>query len=405
MKNMSEKFDFIVVGAGPSGSFTSRLLAEKGYKVGLIDKKSFPREKPCGGGVTLRAWKMFGFHKIEPRFSIKPVKRVLTYTQNNVFEFSDESSNNPLFYGVNRADFDYELFKMAEEVGAKSFTKNHVTNINVSKEVIEVKTFDGKKYLAEAVIGADGFPSTVARKAGLFNKWKSHDIGACYVSESPLIEGVSNDFLEEGVAEIHLDIGVFGYGWVFPKERALNVGVGGNLLESRAIKIFYNMFVQDLKKREVLKNINLKPPVIGLIPVFRRIKKTFRDRLLIIGDAGGFINPLTGEGLYHAAKTAQLAVKTLDYAFENKDFSSKIMGKYQEAWKKEFRDEFDVCEKVFKQVYKKKRGGRIASYAKKDAKLRQHMRTIFFGGGSHKKALRGVAWRYFINRLKTGLKP
>ena len=401
---MSGKFDVIVVGAGPSGSFASRLLAEKGYKIGLIDKKSFPREKPCGGGVTLRAWKMYGFHNIKPQFSVKPVKRVLTYARNNVFEISDEISNDPLFYGVKRADFDYELFKMAEVAGAKTITKNHVTSINVNEEVVEVKTFDGKNYFGKAVIGADGFPSTVARKAGLFNKWKSHDIGACYVSESPLIEGASNDFLEEEVAEIHLDIGTFGYGWVFPKERALNVGVGGNLLESRALKIFFNLFVQDLKKRGILKNIDLKPPVIGLIPVYRRIEKTFRNRLLIIGDAAGFINPITGEGLYHAAKTAQLAVEILDHAFAIDDFSSEIMAKYQEAWKKELGDEFKVCEKVVGQVYKKKRGSRIASFAKKDAKLREHLRTIFFGGGSHKKALRGVAWRYLINRLKTGLK-
>lgn len=405
MKNMSEKFDVVVVGAGPSGSFASRLLAEKGYEVGLIDKKSFPREKPCGGGVTLRAWKIYGFHKINPQFSVKPVKRVLTYARNDAFEISGESSNEPLFYGVNRAEFDYELFKMAEEAGAKTLTKNHVTSINISEEVVEVKTFDGKDYFGKAVIGADGFQSTVARKAGLFNKWKSHEIGACYVSESPLMEGASNDFLEEEVAEIHLDIGSFGYGWVFPKERALNVGVGGNLLESRALKIFFNLFVQDLKKRGVLKNIDFKPPVIGLIPVSRRVEKTFRNRLLLTGDAAGFINPLTGEGLYHAAKTAQLAVETLDYAFAKDDFSSETMVKYQEAWKEELEDEFEVCEKVVEQVYKKKRGSRIASYAKKDAKLRQHLRIIFFGDGRHKKALRGVVWRYFINRLKTRFKP
>ena len=287
--------DAIVVGAGPAGSNTALQLARDGARVLLLDKQTFPRDKPCGGGVTLRAASVPGIdfapvieqtvHGV--RFSLRLEKG---------FERRFEK---PLTYMTQRSRLDAYLAECAAEAGAEFHDGEGVTAIDLAGAPT-VRTNQGT-YSAEVLIGADGANGLVGRASGL-------RLGA---EHAVALEGnlpATGQLIDEWRDYIALDLGsvACGYGWVFPKGDHLNVGVGawsyaGFTLRSKLTRLARS-FGFDPVKLENLRGYRLPVRAPGSLVA--------DGRVAVVGDAAGLVDPLTGEGIHMAFASGSLAAES-----------------------------------------------------------------------------------------------
>lgn len=333
------KTEVIVVGAGPAGSTAAKFLAEKGVNVVLIDKEVFPRDKPCGGGLPLRALQRYPYIKdsdIIESYSYGGCGYTAKLTKVEV------QKDEPLIAMVLRKKFDAGLVKFAIDCGADFIGGKAVKDITVKPESVEIKLNDGTLIESKVVIGSDGYSSTIAKKTGL--RPKKEYIAVCVCEEIPLNKEIIEQFFtEKRLVHFHTRFqGINGYGWLFPKEQHINIGIGEyptkgkTTQKKRPIKENYNQYFNFLKEQklipEFLKIGNLRGGVVPLWP----LKKTYSDRVILCGDAAGLVNPVTAEGIYYAMASGELAANTIVKALEVDDFSDRFLSRYQRAWKNDF---------------------------------------------------------------------
>ncbi|MCH8815495.1 MAG: NAD(P)/FAD-dependent oxidoreductase [Chloroflexi bacterium] len=288
-------YDAIIVGAGPAGSTTARLLAREGAKVLLLDKQKFPRDKPCGGGVTLRA-------ASELDIDLTPVIEQTVFGARFSLRLRkgfDRQFEKPLSYMTQRARLDSYLAECAAKAGAEFHDGEAVRAIN-PQQVPVVRTDHGT-YTSQVLIGADGANGVVAAATGL-RPGAEHAVA---------LEGnlpASGDLLEDWHDHIGMDLGdvAGGYGWVFPKGDHLNVGVGGwsyagSMLRPKLARLARSHGF-DPDKLEHLRGHRLPLRVPGTAIA--------DGRVALVGDAAGLIDPLTGEGIHMAFASGRLVAES-----------------------------------------------------------------------------------------------
>lgn len=289
-------YDVAILGAGPAGSTAAYRLATAGATVLLLDKATFPRDKPCGGGVTGRAERLLPF-------SIEPVVEDVVDRLECGLRYGrrfTRQARAPLAYMTQRRRLDHFLLQKAAEAGA---------------EVREGETADARELAARIVIGADGCNGSSARQLGLADR-VAHGVAleANYPYEPR--------FASAMVLEIAVIRG--GYGWIFPKGDHLNVGVGGNGEEAPRLR-------QELQR--MCEAYGIDPDAARDTRGYRlpmRLSGTqlARGRTAVIGDAAGLVDPLSGDGMYEAFLSAQLVTEA---ALDVLDGRSEDLGAYQEA--------------------------------------------------------------------------
>jgi geranylgeranyl reductase family protein len=266
--------DVAIVGAGPAGSTAAYRLATAGARVLLLDKATFPRDKPCGGGVTGRAARLIPF-SIEP--VVEDVVERLECGLRYRHRFSRDA-HEPLAYMTQRRRLDQFLLRKAAEAGA---------------EVREGETADARELDARIVIGADGCNGSSAKQLGLADG-VVHGVAleANYPHEPRFARGM--------VLEIAVIRG--GYGWVFPKGDHVNVGVGGNGEEGPRLRS---------ELRRMCEAYGIDPEAARdtrgyRLPLRLSGTRLARGRTAVIGDAAGLVDPFSGDGMYEAFLSAQL---------------------------------------------------------------------------------------------------
>ncbi len=295
---MSQKvYDVVVIGAGPAGSMAAYYLADRGFTVAVIEKENFPRYKPCGGGLTHRTLKLFPF-------SLDSVIETEIYN----FRFSKNFKNaytrhsdEPLMYCLMRDKFDNFLINNAVSKGADFFQGTRVTGLTESFDQVLVHTSEGE-FSASFVIGADGASSITARTFLLTGHVKK---GIAIESEVK----VSDEDFERFKNTVYLDWGTFirGYAWIFPKGDHLSIGVGGPAKLSKYLKDYFFKFLESLE----IKDLTMMSFRTNPIPYRSGYDRIQAGRVLLIGDAAGFTDPMTGEGIYYAVKSAGIASETI----------------------------------------------------------------------------------------------
>jgi flavin-dependent dehydrogenase len=273
-----ERFDALVVGAGPAGSTAAFHLARGGARVLLVDRARFPREKPCGGGVTVRAARLLPF-------SIAPVVEEDVDT----FELGlgyrrrfTRTTAEPLVQMTQRRRLDAFLVERAREAGA---------------EFRDGTTADGIE--ATITIAADGVNGATAKEHGL----RGH------VHEVALEGNVSYDaaprarFARRAVIEFGIVPG--GYGWVFPKGDHVNVGVGGWLHEGPRLRAH----LAGLCRKHGIAEEALTDVRGYRLPLRRPGTPAAHGRTALVGDAAGLVDPVSGDGIYEAFLSAKLAAE------------------------------------------------------------------------------------------------
>jgi geranylgeranyl reductase family protein len=292
-----ERFDVLVVGAGPAGSATAIHLARTGASVLLVDKARFPRDKPCGGGLTGRALRhvpcavdLVVEHVVDRLVVRAGYARKVTRT-------SDER----LIDMTQRRRLDLHLAEQAAAQGADFRDGVALTEIKVDEDGVNVR-FDGSTIRARFLVGADGANGVVAKGAGL---------GAGIVRGVALEGNVPWNALDRsayaGTAWVELGVVPGGYGWVFPKGDHANFGVGGWLTEGPNLRAHLDR----LARAHGVDPSALEGVCGHRLPMRELGAPAARGRVLLVGDAAGLVDPLSGDGMYEAFVSARLAADAI----------------------------------------------------------------------------------------------
>jgi geranylgeranyl reductase family protein len=335
-------YDVVVVGLGPAGSTAAYRLAKKGYKVLGLDKERFPRYKSCGGCISIKVERMFDFD-IAPVVENTVCGVGFTYRSTRPI---DILSDKPVGYNVMRDRFDNLLMEKAREAGVEIIEGCRVRGLNDTGGSVTVSCEGGATHNARFVIGADGAAGFTGREYfGLDPK----EAAVSITSEVPY------DRASAGWAngKLFIDFGSipFGYGWIFPKNDYLSVGVAGSLSKIRGgIKDLFRSFVTS---HDALKGLKLGRCDGWTVPLFYGFSRPLIEgRVLLAGDTGHLVDPFLGEGIYYAILTAAAAADAVSGALESS--TSELSG-YQGWLEREVYPEFKAAEMISDLVYRHQR--------------------------------------------------
>ena len=296
-----ERFDAIVVGAGPAGSTAAYRLSSAGARVLLLDRARFPRDKPCGGGLTYRAVR-------ELPVSVDPVVEDTVHRFQLGFRYArkfERRTEEPLILMTQRRRLDAHLAEQAAAAGADFRDGTRVTSLELEDDGVVVR-FDGSAAAARVVLGADGVNGLAARALGLTGR-RQH--GVALEGNVPHVHA-REDYKGRAVVELGMVPG--GYAWVFPKGDHVNVGVGGWESEGPRPRAHRAGACAGsglrAARRESRRGYRL--------PMRGARDRVVRGRALLVGDAAGLVDPLSGDGMYEAFVSARLgadsALEVLD---------------------------------------------------------------------------------------------
>jgi geranylgeranyl reductase family protein len=288
-----ETYDTIIVGAGPAGSTAARRLAERGARVLLLDRARFPRDKPCGGGVTVRAARGAGVD-LSPAIEREVSDVWVSFRLGEPFFLS---SPEPLSYMTQRCNLDALLAQRAAEAGADFRDGVAVREVAVDGAVT-VRANGDDTYRARTLVGADGANGIVAKSLGLE---PSGEPAVALEANVP----ADGALMERWQRAIALDLGGTpgGYGWLFPKGDHLNVGVGGWRWIGPSLRERLSALCRHLE----LDETQLYEQRGYHLPLHKPGAAITRGPALLAGDAAGFVDPLSGEGIDGAFLSGRLA--------------------------------------------------------------------------------------------------
>ncbi len=312
-------YDVLIVGAGPAGVSAAFDLCSLNKNVLLLDKHYFPRKKACAAGLTVKTVNAL-------RYSIDPVIKHVSHNFAAVKKSRSKKilrSKTPLCYMSERFQLDHFCLEKAKSMGAAFRKVSKILNITEHRDHVLIETTDGSiksKYL----IGADGCNSRVRKLTG--------EIDSFYYGLA--VEGIIRTD-NTAAFDMEFDFGAVqsGYGWVFPKDDHINIGL---YTSSPHVQITKKMLLGYGEKRMPgcsIQNICGDPMSFGGWGY-----KPENHRILLAGDAAGFIDPLTGEGLYNAIRSGQLAAEAVHLAEVN-----GYAGQYYGNLIKEITTDLKIC--------------------------------------------------------------
>jgi digeranylgeranylglycerophospholipid reductase len=323
-------FDVVISGAGPAGSRCAQILAEKGFEVALLEKDVNWR-KPCGGAVSSR---IFKYYPQLRKLNYAPITEITMYS-GDYHELS-YSWKNIRDYSINvdRLEFDNVVRTIAIEAGAHLFDKNlSVDFITKNNRKIGIKTkssLGSKEYLGKILIIADGMSSKLAPKSGLKGKWKIDEIGLC---KCAILEGENS--LNKSSMSLFFRA-YKGYGWIFPLgDKRFNIGCGTWLDENLTTNLnqAYSEFLNDPHIKKFFPKSQYKEIWKGAYPIPAlgvKEKCLYGENIMIIGDAAGFVSPISGEGIHPSVVSGQAAAEVAINALENDDISTQSLKKFKQ---------------------------------------------------------------------------
>ena len=309
-------YDVIVVGLGPGGLSFLKSLEGAGLKVLAVEKEKFPRKKPCAGGLTPKAYSIL-------KESFPQIDRVVKRTSHRFCLFNGKrevvlSSDSVLTFLTDREELDHFLFSSINHGDFEIHLGESALSVEFDGKGVKLRT-DRDSYSGRVLVDSSGVNSRIARQLNL-----KRDIGFTYERD---VESERDDLI--------VDFSEFewGYYWAFPKGGWVTTGVGE----------FTGGF-KNLKER--LTEFDKKHGFTGKvkwesgfpIPAGKRKNDVLRKRILFVGDSGGLVDPLTGEGIYYAVRSGVIAAETVRKFLLN--FKEEELKSYERLINNELGREF-----------------------------------------------------------------
>ena len=325
-------YDAIVVGAGPAGSLTALHLAKEGLKVLVLEAELFPRPKACGGGLQERATSHI---PLDWRTVVRSQLSDITFT----YQFGDRftrSSRSTLVYGVLRSEFDEFLLNAAKNCGAS--VRHGVRAVRLARNGpsgVLLETSHGE-VAGRFLIGADGANSVVANS---LNSRQNYYWQAGMYAEIPLT------LVQERVStSIRIDWGLLpgGYAWIFPKNGSVNVGAGSLCSMGKMLRSYVGRLLAEegLLKPGAAEQVRLRG---HQLPTLTKRTQLSRWSVLLVGDAAGLVDPLTGDGISQACHSATLAAQAVMASAETRRFD---LSEYEYLVRREIGRELNDSRKL-----------------------------------------------------------
>lgn len=323
-----------IAGAGPAGSRTAEGLARAGFAVTLLDPRG-AWEKPCGGGVTTKALERYGFLLDDPEWPSRTIERIalvapggrrLEMPLDRPFRIYDRTRLNGL------------LLARATGAGA-THVREAVTGFDRADGRWRIRTAGGT-FDADVLVGADGAGSIVRRE--LAGRFRPDDVALTMGYNAPPASGRAMSSVE-----IAFPPDLTGYVWAFPRTDHVNFGIINRLNERPAagLKALLHAFMEDYYRGPVPASAEFygaKVPMLG-----RGAWRTARaagDGWALVGDAAGFVDPITGEGIYFALRSADLLVACLA--------DGRGLAAYDRAWFEDFGEDLEVASRYLDRFYR-----------------------------------------------------
>lgn len=349
-----ELFDLLIIGAGPAGSFAAELLAKGGASVALFDGRPEGEPKACGGGVTAKALKAW------PQL-LDAVGR--TINELDLYAPSGKKLHLKLdepFAIYSRVVFDSYLRDRARDQGAKVFTeKISARKVKRSTDGWLVRNQEGGEWYGQMLVAADGANSGIAKM--LAGPLAASDMEVAFGYRAPL--PTSGDaptvvaFLPRWV----------GYAWAFPRPDHISFGIAttqdafehkplddllwsfmvGYYQRENGTKKFWTNTRESTEASRIYENLSQTAEryaarIPGLADKTWNTRKASGDGWALLGDAAGFADPVTGEGIYYALRSAELFAECW------------LAGKpdeYEARWRKDFGGELRRAAQMRRRFY------------------------------------------------------
>lgn len=294
------KYDVVIVGGGPSGSYLAYKLKNQGIKILLLEKKAFPRYKICAGGLSKKAYDILYSENKKIKSIIEKVVKKGLYVRNNKFNYID--AGKELIYMTYRSDLDNFLVNMAvdnktvffkDKINIKKINRNDntITFIHNSKEF---------KINYKILVGAWGSNIRFNKLIDL-NPIERFELSSSWEGPAgPIFSKYSKDYFLTQIMKKYPGFTCY----IFPKSELITAGIFTSKYPFPKVwNDVWNDFMDFWKLDKTIK------PRYAVIPIRNPKKPISRDNILLIGDAAGIADPFVGEGLYHSFICSSIAGK------------------------------------------------------------------------------------------------
>ncbi len=358
---MAEKqslFDAIIVGGGPAGTASAITLAKAGKQIAVIDKATFPRDKICGDAISVDVLNQLPKLSTDllNQFGQKAGK--LPSYGLKLAAPNEKAASLPFYfrgqvhkgYLCKRYEFDNVLFQFARSFpNVTTFENARIQALRTNTHTAEVDLAPYLTIKSPVIVGADGAHSVVNRYLGKNKTDKNFTSAGLRV----YYENVK-DFEKGNHVELHFfNETLPGYVWVFPLENnQANVGIG--ILSNRVKKANLNLkstlekvlTTKDSLKERFRHAYPLEKPKGFGLPLGGKRREVSGDRFLLTGDAAGFIDPFTGEGIGNAIRSGRMAGAHILQSHRANDFSARFNKAYDQAFYEKMMKEFTISRKI-----------------------------------------------------------
>jgi geranylgeranyl reductase family protein len=375
------QYDVAVIGAGPGGSAAAYFLAKGGLRVALLDKFEFPRDKTCGDGLTPRAIKtletMGVLSKIEKLAFHSPGIKI-RYSDEITFNLElDHLENLPNYIlTIPRFHLDDVLRQHAVEAGAEFIPRARAETITRSTDkCVDVQIDNGQTIECTLVIIATGANTNLLQKLELLKKRSPVNLAA-----RTYFENIDN--LDQSIILFFDGIDLPGYGWVFPiGAGAANVGCGVFFEDSisQASRL-RGLIEKHPYLQRILKNARQVTPIKGF-PLRTDFSPAHsgNEWILVVGEAAGLVNPISGEGIDYALESGQLAADVILKEWQDGIPSTATQKKYRNALGKKYQSQLMINHLMQKIYFRDRLWPFVLKSASQKATLRKAIVDACFG--------------------------
>ena len=344
---MNFSHDVIVIGAGPGGSATAHFLAQSGARVLLLDKSNFPRDKTCGDGLTPRAVAMLDEMHLLDELSTTghPIRRFEVIAPNRRATSSPipgQTGRNGQALVIPRLKLDARLLQRAVDSGAEFRSGVHAVRVEGDGRQATVRVeHNGRAdaYSAPLAVVASGANMRLLRESGILQHTPETMLAARAYFEN--LRGLSDAW------QLRFDgVPLPGYGWIFPiGTDAANIGAGffgGG--RGRSAADAFARFIANPALQPLLAGAQQAGPMKSYpLRADFTTAPTHAPNVLLVGEAAGLVNPLTGEGIDYALESGRIAARHIAGMLARNDFSEAARSAYDAELRTQFQSLFEFC--------------------------------------------------------------